>query len=80
MKVCDVNLSPGSPDWLDRHGLQKVDLSLQVKVGGVVGGDKGPGSTPGHVQVLQNIYSIYLHGHFSKPEVNELARILMKVS
>jgi hypothetical protein len=43
---------PGSPDWLDGHGLQQVDLSLQVKVGGVMRRNKGPGGAPGHVQIL----------------------------
>jgi hypothetical protein len=45
-------LLPGSPDWLDWHGLQQVDLSLQVKVGGVVRRNKGTGGAPGHIQIL----------------------------
>jgi hypothetical protein len=46
---------PGSSDGLDRHGLQQVDLSLQVKVGRVIGRHKGTGSTTGHVQILNNL-------------------------
>ena len=44
--------SPGSSDRLDWHCFQQVDLSLQVKVGWVVGGHEGAGGPAGHVQVL----------------------------
>jgi hypothetical protein len=55
----NVFFIPGSPNGLDWHGLQQVDLPLQVKVGGVMSGNKGPGGAPGHVQILNKIARLY---------------------